>query len=115
MKQSRSKKIEDSFLMIEPLAVTAVENAGGEEENNPVLKLQLSMATNSINHEYARMEFEDTLDAGRKDELLDYMSNCRQKYFEARESLATYDSKAVAEFEADLLQQKFKTLNRFNA
>lgn len=114
MKQSKDKKIEDSFLMIEPLAVTAVENAG-EGENNPVLKLQLTMATNSINHEYARMEFDDTLDIDRKEELLEYMSACRQKYFEARESLTTYDSHAVAEFEADLLEQKFKTLNRFNA
>lgn len=114
MKQSKKKTVEDSFLMIEPLAVTAVENAEGGEDN-PVLKLQLMMATNSINHEYARMEFDDTLDTDRKEELLEYMSCCRQKYFEARESLVTYDPNAVSEFEADLLQQKFKTLNRFNA
>ncbi|MBI4124501.1 MAG: hypothetical protein HY466_01040 [Deltaproteobacteria bacterium] len=114
MKKSKQTQVEDSFLMIEPLAVTAVENAG-EGDDNPVLKLQLTMATNSINHEYARMEFDDTLDADRKEELLEYMTACRQKYFEARESLVTYDPHAVSEFEADLLQQKFKTLNRFNA
>ena len=101
--------------MVEPLAVTAVENSGGGEEENPVLKLQLVMATNSINHEYARMEFEDTVDSERQEELLEYMSNCRQQYFDARESLVNYDQHALQEFETDLLQQKFKTLNRFSA
>lgn len=115
MKKSKQQTIEDTFLITEPLAITAVENSQGSEEENSILKLQLTMATNSINHEYARMEFEDTMDKERQEELLEYMASCRRQYFEARESLVTYDSNAVQEFETDLLQQKFRTLNRFNA
>lgn len=102
--------------MVEPIAADIAEGSGEVlDQENPVLKLQLVMATNSINHEYARIEFEDTLDTERKDELLEYMENCRHQYFEARESLVNYDQNAVMEFEADLLQQKMKTLNRFCA
>ncbi len=104
------------MVMVEPLTVSLVEEEGTEAGGeNPVLKLQLQMATNSINHEYARMEFEDTFDQDRQEELLDYMANCRDQYLQARESLVNYDPVAVAEFEADLLQQKMKTLNRFSA
>lgn len=114
MKENRKKNIDDSLVMIEPLATAAVENARGGNDN-AVLQLQLTMATSSINHEYARMEFEDTVDGDRKEELLDYMAACRDKYFEARESLVVYDPHAVQEFEADLFRQKLETLNRFNA
>ena len=103
--------------MVEPITVNLVEeeNSQDPEGENPVLKLQLIMATNSINHEYARMEFEDTADQDRQEQLLEYMSNCREQYLEARGSLVNHDPGAVAEFEADLLQQKMKTLNRFTA
>jgi len=114
MKRDSQEKIEDSFMMIEPLAHSAVEHSSGGNDN-PILQLQLTMATSSINHEYARIEFEDTQDHDRQEELLEYMSACRQKYFEAREQLVTHDPHAVQEFEADLLQQKLETLNRFNA
>lgn len=113
MNRTKKEQIEETFLMVEPIAETAVENAGGEE--NPVLKLQLVMATNSINHEYARMEFEDTIDGERKEELLEYMNGCREQYFEARESLSHFDTHALVEFETDLLTQKSRTLNRFTA
>ena len=118
MDRKTKKKVEESFLMIEPLAATATEHStGGEsgESDNAVLQLQLTMATSSINHEYARLEFDDTLDVERKEELLGYMNDCREKYFEARQSLMTFDPYAVQDFEADLLLQKQKTLNQFNA
>ena len=118
MKEHNKKsRIEDSYLVIEPLAESAVENAGGEGigDENPILQLQLTMATQSINHEYARMEYADTLDSERQEELLSYMSACREKYFEARESLHTYDPSALQDFEKDLLEQKMRTLNRYNA
>lgn len=116
MKERHKKQIEESFLMIEPLAGAAIENAGAEGEGeNAVLQLQLSMATHSINHEYARMEYEDTRDHDRQDQLLEYMEDCRSKYFEARESLVHYDHSALQDFERDLLDQKLRTLNRFNA
>ncbi len=116
MKERLKKQIDDSFLMIEPLANSAVENteAKGDGEN-PVLQLQLTMATHSINHEYARMEYEDTFDHERQEQLLDYMNDCREKYYEARSSLVQYDPHALNEFERDLLDQKLRTLNRFNA
>ncbi len=114
MRDTKKDKIERSFMMIEPLANSAVEHASGGNEN-PILQLQLTMATSSINHEYARIEFEDTENHDRKEELLEYMGSCRQKYFEAREQLAGHDPSALQEFEADLLQQKLETLNRFQA
>lgn len=110
--------MEDSLLMIEPLEMSNVEHADENIQShseNPILQLQLTMATTSINHEYARIEFDDTKDSERQEQLLEYMSDCRDKYFEARESLLNYDPNAVHEFEADLLRQKRETLNRFNA
>lgn len=101
----------EELMIVEPMGVA--ESTGDSDPS--MLKLQLTMATNSINHEYARMEFDDTLDVDRKEELLNYMNECREKYFEARESLMVFDSTAVQEFEADLLIQKKTTLNQFNA
>lgn len=116
MNERHKKQIEESFLMIEPLAGAAVENAGASGDGeNPVLQLQLSMATHSINHEYARMEYEDTFDHERQEQLLEYMDDCRSKYFEARSSLVQYDQSALQDFEKDLMEQKLRTLNRFNA
>lgn len=100
------------MLLVEPIEA---EESKGEEGESNLLQLQLTMATSSINHEYARLEFEDTADVERKEALLDYMNECRTKYFEARESLVTFDPNAAADFERDLLQQKQKSLNNFNA
>lgn len=113
MKKKIKEKLGDRFLMIEPMAGTSVEKDG--ETDNQVLQLQLTMATSSINHEYARLEFDDTIDQDQKEALLDYMNECRQKYFEARQSLMTYDPNAAAEFEKDLLMQKKKSIGQFNA
>lgn len=116
--KERKKKMEDPLLMIEPLAQSVVENLDETMVNhseNPILQLQLTMATSSINHEYARMEFDETKDNDRQEQLLEYMADCRDKYFEARESLLNYDPNAVHDFEADLLRQKRETLHRFNA
>lgn len=99
----------------QPLAMTVSEISGGEPHQNPVLQLQMTMATNSINHEYARIEFDDTADQERREELLEFMALCRQKYFEARQSLEVHDPYALLEFEADLMRQKVETLGRFNA
>ena len=85
------------------------------EDSNKIVQLQLAMATSSINHEYARIEFDDTVDSERQEELLEFMNACRTKYFEARETLETYDPYALQEFEADLMQQKMETLQNYNA
>ena len=91
------------------------EEGGSEEQAQALLKLQLKMATNSINHEYARMELEGENDYQRCEELLEYMEDCRHEYFGAREELGNYDSYALEEFEKDLMMQKKKTLSQYNA
>jgi hypothetical protein len=85
------------------------------EKRNVLLDLQLKMATSSINHEYARLEFEDIDCSQRKEELLDYMSECRAEYFKAREDLEKYDPFAVIEFEKDLMHQKKAALSQYHA
>lgn len=79
-----------------------------------ILEMQLKMATSSINHEYARIEFDDTEDRERKEELLDFMEDCRCQYLEARRSLAAHDPYALEEFEADLLRQKQTTITPYH-
>jgi hypothetical protein len=86
-----------------------------EEDRRALLEIQLMMATSSINHEYARMEFDDTDDTERREELLEFMSECRTQYFEAREDLASYDPYALIEFEQDLMHQKQVMLAHYNA
>ncbi len=51
------------------------------------MELQLKMAACSINHEYARMEFDEVDDLGAREELLDYMHDCRNEYLQARTAL----------------------------
>ncbi len=86
-----------------------------EKINDPILELQLSMATSSINHEYARIEFDETADSERREALLDYMDECRTKYVEARDKLSTMSPSIVDQFEMELVQQKKMTLSHFNA
>jgi hypothetical protein len=88
---------------------------GSDENRRVFLELQLTMATSSINHEYARKEFDETGDAERKDELLEYMHDCRAQYFEARQGLASYDPYALVEFERDLMRQKQAILAHYSA
>lgn len=73
---------------------------------DPILDLQLKMAASSINHEYARIEFDDTKDYERKEELLNFMHDCRCEYLSARSSLINHDPTALEQFELDLLRQK---------
>jgi len=77
-----------------------------------LLDLQLKMATSSINHEYARLEYDDKGVAHeRREELLEYMQNCHQVYCEAREKLQNFDPYALDEFERDLMLQKQQTFS----
>lgn len=95
---------------------------GGDEElsleerhEEKMLELQLTMATTSINHEYARMEFDDSADYERKEELLNYMSECRGKYLSARNELAKFNPMVLETFERDLLLQKLTTIKTYHA
>lgn len=98
------------------ISIVPITNGScNEEEIRTLLKLQLKMATSSINHEYARMEFESVGNMQRREELLDFMNDCRSEYYEAREVLVQRDPSALAEFERDLLLQKAQTLTQYNA
>ena len=114
MKDEMKKRMDDKFLMTEPITTSQGEESASESDNQ-ILQLQLTMATSSINHEYARLEFEETADTDQKEALLDYMNECRKKYFKARTSLVTYDPQAAQDFEADLYMQKKRTMGQFNA
>lgn len=80
-----------------------------------LLELQMTMATSSINHEYARIEYEDSIDAERKDELAVFMEECHKKYTEAREKLAQQNPQVLESFEKDLAHQKQSTITHYNA
>lgn len=80
-----------------------------------LLELQMAMATSSINHEYARIEYEDSADAERKDELVQFMEECHKKYLEAREKLAVQSPQTLESFERDLAHQKQSTITHYNA
>ena len=88
------------------------------ETKKQLLGLQLRMVTNSINHEYARIELDDDDsddDLERRDELLEYMQLCHHQYLEARSKLQKYDPHALADLEADLIRQKQSTIAPYQA
>lgn len=88
------------------------DNEGNAKD--PILELQLAMATSSINHEYARMEFDEAPCRERKEELDYYMDECRQKYLEARDQLKNLSPSTIEQFEADLAFQKNSTLQQYH-
>lgn len=80
-----------------------------------ILNLQLVMATTSVNHEYARVEYDETSDVERKEELMFYMAECRDKYDEAREELSCVNPLVLESFESDLATQKRTTMVHYHA
>ena len=96
-------------ISITPIAVDKPQKA------KAALDLQLKMVTSSVNHEYARIEYDECLDRQRKEDLIEYMSDCQFEYLNAREDLAHIDPYAVQEFEYDLLLQKQRTIGEFHA
>jgi len=86
-----------------------------ESIKNRLLELQLRMATSSINHEYARIEFDDTDDHHRREELLDFMNDCHAQYLDARSQLQIHNPSALEEFEADLIRQKQAAISQYSA
>ena len=86
-----------------------------EQAHGRLVELQMRMATSSINHEYARLRFEDLRDVEDREDLLEYMHDCRREYFDARAALEVYDPYSLADFEADLMRQKQATLTHYSA
>lgn len=105
----------DNQYNTEVMSVNAMNSVGiSQEIYDNLLELQLKMATSSINHEYARLEYEDSLDNMRRAELIDYMNSCHTEYFTARQSLSNHDPCALKTFEANLLKQKMSTISTYS-
>lgn len=115
----KREEFEEKKLMLEDLSEDSLsldDSLSAEEvHDEKLLELQLTMATTSINHEYARKEFDDSHDYERKEELLNYMSDCRTKYFSARTELARFNPLVLETFERDLLLQKLTTITHYHA
>ena len=109
------EEMKEMVISLDSLENLDEELSAEEMHEERVLELQLTMATTSINHEYARIEFEDSIDYEKKEELLNYMSECRGKYLEARGMLATYNPLVLETFERDLVLQKMATITRYQA
>lgn len=113
----------EQFEGLDDVLINAVDEGiatGGKKLVEPgsrehILNLQLVMATTSVNHEYARMEYEDTIDIERKEELMHYMHECREKYEEAREELSCVNPLVLEKFENDLAHQKRTTMVHYHA
>jgi hypothetical protein len=86
-----------------------------ELREEKLIELQLTMATTSINHEYARIEFDEVDDYPRREELLSYMSECRGKYLAARGQLENFNPAVLEDFERNLLLQKLATITNYHA
>jgi hypothetical protein len=87
--------------------------AKADEIQERLLELQLRMATCSMNHEYARIEYEDTSDYERREELLRFMHDCHCQYLDARQALEVHDPLALESFEADLMMQKQTVMSQY--
>lgn len=111
MRTGGTNKLEEARINIQPMS----DSKTSVEAKNQMLELQLRMATSSINHEYARMEFDGAGDRGRREELMDYMHACHNEYFDARSKLSTCDPYALLEFETDLMKQKQMILGGMQA
>jgi len=115
----------EQFEGLEELSVDIGDELSAFEEDSPkvvptgsrehLLNLQLVMATTSVNHEYARMEYEETKDIERKDELMIYMAECRDKYDSARDELSGLNPLLLETFEAELATQKQSTMTHYHA
>ena len=110
---------EETMLDVES-GISTIESGEGQRNvavgsREHILNLQLVMATTSVNHEYARIEYDETGDLERKEELMHYMSECRDKYDEAREELVNTNPLVLETFESDLARQKHSTMVHYHA
>ncbi|MBI2083952.1 MAG: hypothetical protein HYT76_10400 [Deltaproteobacteria bacterium] len=72
-----------------------------EKEN-----LELVLVTASMNHEYAKKEYEKTQSFHRREELMARMSHLKSLYFNVRQALAETQPIRLAEIEEELRLQK---------
>lgn len=114
-KEIRNKEFQEKGNVIVTFDDLADELSMDEVTEEKLIELQLTMATTSINHEYARLEFEESEDYERRDELLKYMNECRDKYLEARKELNGYSPAVLETFEKDLILQKLTTITHYHA
>jgi hypothetical protein len=86
-----------------------------DEIRQRVLAIQMRMASSSMNHEYARLQYDEMRSPDRKEDLLEYMHDCRRQYYIDRAEFSGVDPYALADFEADLLRQKQFMMSRYQA
>ncbi len=75
--------------------------------------LELVLVTASMNHEYAKQEFEKTNSYQRRQELLVRMSHLKKLYFNVRETLASQSPEKLADLEKELQTQKQTVFPRY--
>lgn len=85
------------------------EELTGKDLNN----LELLLTTTSMNHEYARKEFEKSDSYARQQELLSKMSQLKNLYFIAREKLARFHPEKLGKIEGDLQKQKSEIFTEY--
>ena len=111
---SKSKVIVTIDDLTEELSLNE-EISTDELHEEKMLELQLTMATTSINHEYAKIEYDESPDYERRGELLAFMADCRGKYLDARNQLARFNPLVLETFEKDLILQKLATITHYHA
>lgn len=115
MQEVRREKSKETSKEVSFTILPIAPKTSSEEEKKAFMEVQLQMVTNSINHEYACQEYDDTEDVSKKEELSAYMDQCINDYEEAREKLREMSPLNVDEFERDLFSQKKKYLPRYKA
>jgi hypothetical protein len=114
-RQIKKTKMDEGTKLIISLDDLNEDLSEEDVHEEKLLELQLTMATTSINHEYARIEFDEADDYERKEELLSYMSECRSKYLAARGELENYNPNILEDFERNLILQKLTTITNYHA
>lgn len=112
MRDNDFSSLGDAQINLQPVNFSG--EASSEDARKQLLELQMKMATCSINHEYARLEFEALENVQRKEDLLDFMHDCRCQYFEARSELVNFDPYALDDFEKQLMRQKQMTFTNYS-
>ncbi|MBI2981124.1 MAG: hypothetical protein HYY44_02290 [Deltaproteobacteria bacterium] len=82
-------------------------NLPGEEN------LELVLVTASMNHEYAKKEYDKSQSFHRKEELMTRMSHLKSLYFNVRQTLEKTQPDRLAEIEEELRSQKEQVFHEY--
>ncbi len=102
----KSKDIELSEELNIPIKAPKEESSKAD-----VMNLQMLMVSSSMNHEYARKEYETTKSFSKKQELMIKMTSLKNLYFTARKKLADSSPERLTVLENELRVQKTQALS----